>query len=111
MNLYHKYQKLKNEVSKEVTDNYDMLLVRIDKLENILRLEREDNRNLKEAVEFYAEHENWCQLIGSQYNLGKIWIENNDLIGSITTENGKRARQAKQKSQELRKQIERIENG
>lgn len=55
-------------------------------------------KGLEAALEFYADESNWMQVIDGQYNLGKIWVyanpENKYLDGSITTENGERARQA-----------------
>lgn len=66
--------------------------VRFEGRELLIEKDKEIEK-LKECIGFYANEENWMSLIGTQYNLGKIWIENNDLVGSITTENGARARQ------------------
>lgn len=49
-----------------------------------------ENKKLREALEFYAEEENWAQSIAGQYNLGKIWISVNGC--HITLECGARAR-------------------
>lgn len=60
---------------------------------------------LKEAVEFYGKEENWFQIIDKQYNLGKIWVyadyENRFIDNSITTENGKKAREALKQIEEM----------
>lgn len=46
------------------------------------------------ALEFYGEVNNWMSLIEGQYNVGKIWVEVDNLFGQITTENGAHAREA-----------------
>ena len=74
-------------------------------LDNYKELEQQ----LKEAesvIEFYGDALNWAQIIDGKYNLGKIWIyadcENRFINDSMTTENGKIARQylAKYKTNE-----------
>lgn len=57
---------------------------------------QEENEKLKATLSFYADINNWIQIVDGKYNLGKIWVyadyENRFMNPSITTENGERAR-------------------
>lgn len=52
MALHTINRQLRKSVKKEVAENYDKLINRIDQL-------NEENRKLKKCVEYYANKKNW----------------------------------------------------